>query len=82
MRPEAPSIFSHDPMKTYTWVIWRDVALIGVVGLIVSGAFWLLLNIYYSARMPAEVKTWAPVLTFVVTAWFLIAHRLKKPPQQ
>ncbi|MDM5180967.1 hypothetical protein PO883_27675 [Massilia sp. DJPM01] len=69
-------------MKNYTCKIWRDVGVICGVGLVMSGAFWLLLNTYYSERMPGEVKAWAPVFTFVVTAWFCIAHRLKNPPQE
>lgn len=69
-------------MTTYTRKFWRDVAVICAVALAVCSGAWLLLHTYYRERMPEVVQDWAPVFIFVVTTWFLIAHRLKNPPQE
>lgn len=69
-------------MTTYTLRFWRDVAVICAVVLVESSVFWLLLHTSYRDRMPEVVQDWGPVFIFVVTTWFLIAHRLKNPPQE
>lgn len=69
-------------MKPCSYKFWRDVAVICAVALLTCSAFWLLLHTYYHERMPELVQDWAPVFIFVVTTWFLIAHRLKNPPPE
>lgn len=69
-------------MKKLSGKIWRDVALIGAVEAVVFGSVWLLLNTYYSNRYPDVIRTWVPVLLFIVAFCFLVDHRLKNSPSE